>query len=141
MATIYLIGSLRNTRVPELAIELRKHGHEVFDDWYSAGPEADDYWQKHAKQRGETYHDALHGYHAEDVFLFDKRHLDRCDTVVLLMPAGKSGHLELGYAIGSGKRGFVCFDTEPDRFDVMYRFAIESGGDICFSMEELVDKL
>jgi hypothetical protein len=57
------------------------------------------------------------------------------------MPAGKSGHLELGYAIGSGKRGFVCFDQEPDRWDVMYRFAIQSGGDVCFSYNRLVEVL
>lgn len=141
MSVIYLIGSLRNQEVPLTAIELRKHGHEVFDDWYSAGPEADDMWQAHEKQKGRSYYEALHGYHAEDVFAFDKKHIDRCDTVVLLMPAGKSGHIELGYSIGAGKRGFVLFSETPDRFDVMYRFAIESGGDICFSIQELVERL
>lgn len=141
MAVIYLIGSLRNTAVPDLALALRGHGHEVFDDWWSAGPEADDCWQAHEKKKGTSYHDALHGYHAECVFEFDKKHLDRCDTAVLVMPAGKSGHIELGYAIGSGKRAFVYFPEEPDRFDVMYRFAIHSGGDICFNVNELAEKL
>jgi hypothetical protein len=138
---IYVIGSLKNPLVPEVAKAIRAKGHEAFDDWYSAGPEADDYWQAHERFKGRTYHEALHGYHAEDVFNFDKRHLDRADMGVLVMPAGKSGHLELGYMIGSGKRGSVLFSEEPDRFDVMYRFAVESGGDVYFSVDKLLESL
>ncbi len=138
---IYLIGSLRNPDVPKLGNLLRAQGHEVFDDWFGAGPEADDHWQKHETQRGTSYYDALHGYAAENVFNFDEFHLRRCDTVVLVMPAGKSGHLELGFAIGCGKRGFVAFDRVPDRWDIMYRFAIDSGGDVTFSWEDLVAKI
>ena len=43
MSKIYTIGSLRNEKVPLIANALRDAGHEVFDDWYGAGPEADDY--------------------------------------------------------------------------------------------------
>jgi hypothetical protein len=67
--------------------------------------------------------------------------MGRCDTVVLCMPAGKSGHLEFGYCCGTGKRGFILFDQEPERYDVMYRFAIESGGDVCFNLNQLVEGL
>ena len=123
MGSIYLIGSLRNERVPQTAAALRKAGFDVFDDWYAAGPEADDYWQKYEKSRGHTFAEALDGYAARHVFEFDKHHLDRCDAGVLLMPAGKSGHLELGYIMGTGKPGFILIDKEPERFDVMYRFA------------------
>jgi len=42
---------------------------------------------------------------------------------VLVLPAGKSGHLELGYMIGQGKPGYILLDGEPERFDVMYNFA------------------
>lgn len=135
---IYLIGSLRNPELPVIGNALRQAGHEVFDDWFGAGPEADDYWQKHEKQRGTSYYNALHGYAAENVFEFDKRHLNRADAVVLVMPAGKSGHLELGYAIGAGKKGYILFQEEPDRWDVMYRFAIASGGDVYFNTTDLV---
>lgn len=119
---IYLVGSLRNDMVPITAGILRQEGHDVFDDWFSAGPEADDYWQAYEKQRERSYSDALAAPHAQDVFQFDKRHLDRCDTGVLVMPAGKSGHLELGYLIGRGFDGYVLFDKEPERYDVMYNF-------------------
>lgn len=134
MSSIYLIGSLRNPRIPEIAKELRNAGHEVFDDWHSVGPECDEKWQEYEKNRGRSYKEAIEGYHAKDVFDFDKRHLDRCDTGVLVLPAGKSAHLELGYIIGRGKTGYVLFDAEPERFDIMYQFA----DGIFFSVEELI---
>lgn len=120
---IYVIGSLRNTVVPELATLLRKEGHYVFDDWYAAGPTADDCWQAYEKAKGSSYPEALAGHAARNVFNFDKRHLDASDIAILLMPAGKSGHLELGYMLGAGKIGYVLFDKEPERWDVMYQFA------------------
>ncbi len=49
--------------------------------------------------------------------------MDRCASALLVLPAGKSGHLELGYAIGSGKKGYILLDKEPERYDVMYAFA------------------
>lgn len=122
METIYVIGSLRNPRVPLIAEALRAVGYDAFDDWYAAGPEADDYWQAYEKQRGRTLAEALDGYHARHVFQFDRRHLDRADSALLVLPAGRSGHLELGYVLGRGKPGYVLLDGEPDRYDVMYRF-------------------
>lgn len=120
---IYLIGSLRNLKVPTIAYKLREAGYEVFDDWFAAGPEADDYWQAYEKGRGHSYKEALAGLAAEHVFNFDKKHLDSSDVAVLVMPAGKSGFLELGYMIGSGKPGFILLDGEPERYDVMFKFA------------------
>lgn len=120
---LYLIGSLRNPEVPLLAERLRGSGHEVFDDWFAAGPEADDMWQRYEQARGRSYSQALAGYAAGHVFEFDKHHLDLADGGILLLPAGKSGHLELGYMIGQGKPCFILCPVEPERFDVMYKFA------------------
>ena len=53
------------------------------------------------------------------------------------MPAGRSGHLELGYIIGLGKRGYILFDVEPERYDVMYQFA----QGVAFSLDELCKML
>lgn len=121
--SIYLIGSLRNPRVPEVAEQLRAAGFEVFDDWYAAGPDADDRWRDYEKARGHTFTEALAGYAGQHVFHFDRRHLERCDVAVLLAPAGKSAHLELGIVIGAKKPGFILLDGDPERFDVMYNFA------------------
>jgi len=106
-----------------VAEALRDAGHEVFDDWYAAGPDADDHWQAYELDRGHTYKEALYGPHAQTVFGFDLHHLELADVVVLVLPAGKSGHLELGWAAGRGKPSYILFDGEPTRYDVMYQFA------------------
>lgn len=120
---VYIIGSLRNPLIPKIGDIVRSWGYEAFDDWYAAGPTADDSWQEYEKARGTSYPQALQNYAARHVFAFDKHHLDRAAAGILVLPAGKSGHLELGYLIGTGKPGFVLFDGEPDRWDVMYQFA------------------
>jgi hypothetical protein len=112
---------------------LRGEGHTVFDDWYAAGPEADDKWREYEIARGHTYTEALRGLSAQHVFGFDKRYLDLSHTAVLVCPAGKSGHLELGYTLGKGKKGYILLDS-PDRWDVMYQFAtgvFDNLNDLC----------
>ena len=121
--SVYIIGSMRNPRVQEVAKALRGAGYDVFDDWQSSGPDADDHWQAYEKARGRTFREALGGYHAQHAFALDKLHLDRCDACVLVAPAGKSGHLELGYMIGRGKPGYILLDGEPERYDLMMLFA------------------
>ena len=111
---------------------------EVFDDWFAAGPEADDCWRSYEKAKGHTYPEALKGYAANHVFDFDLHHLKRVDGAVLVYPAGKSAHLELGYVAGQGKPTFILLDQEPDRFDVMLQFAT---GGIYYTVEELIASL
>lgn len=120
---IYLIGSLRNPEIPQIGNKLRAAGFEVFDDWYGAGHEADDQWQAYERLRERTFAEALAGHAAQHVFHFDKTHILRADAVMLILPAGKSGHLEFGFARGAGKPGVILMPGEPERFDVMYNFA------------------
>ena len=124
-AKVYIIGSLRNPEVTKLAKDIREQfpNVEVFDDWMAAGPEADDFWRDYEKAKGNSLEEALKGYAAQHVFNYDKGHLDTSDVVILMLPAGKSGHLELGYSIGKGKRSAILLDSQPDRYDVMYAFA------------------
>lgn len=123
MASIYLIGSLRNPEVPKVAQALRADGHEVFDEWFSAGKIADDSWRDHQQRKGLTYQDALKGYAARHIFEFDRYHLNRTDVGILLTPAGRSAHLELGYMIGKGKLAYVLLGQPSPRWDVMLCFA------------------
>lgn len=120
---IYVIGSLRNPRVPEVAAELRKCGLDAFDDWYAAGPHADDAWRDYENARGHGIIQALQGPAAKNVFEFDRRNLRAADAAVLVLPAGKSGHLEFGWTLGQGKPGIILLDIDPERYDVMYQFA------------------
>jgi hypothetical protein len=122
---LYLIGSLRNERIPELAKKIRKDNPdvEVFDDWYSAGPEADDCWKEHQQFKGLDYRQALSGPAARNVFSFDKKHLDRSTHAILVLPAGRSGHMEIMYAAyGVGCKTAILLDTKDERWDVMYQF-------------------
>jgi hypothetical protein len=137
LKSVYLVGSLRNPEVLVVAEKLRQAGFEVFDDWMAAGPEADDYWLKYEKQKGVGMKEALQSHAAKHVFEFDKYHLDRCDMAVLLLPAGKSGHLEVGYMAGKGKPTFALFDGEPDRWDVMYQFL----SSVHFSVDTLIEDM
>lgn len=133
---IYLIGSLRNEAVPKVAAEIRRYGLNVFDQWYSAGPQADDYLRDHFLAMGMNHKEILQTAAAKNIFEFDKRHILQADAVVLLMPAGKSGFLELGWALGQGKPGYILFDKDPERIDVMFQFADA----IVYSVEELCQK-
>ena len=120
---VYLIGSLRNPQVPRIAAKLRRAGFEVFDEWHSVGSRADDHFRDYERARGHKMAEALQSWEAKHIFEFDRTHLMRADVVVLVLPCGKSGHLELGWALGRGKRGYVLQQVEPARFDIMYQFA------------------
>lgn len=124
---LYLIGSLRNPRIPELAKRLRLElpDFEIFDDWFAAGPTADDSWKEYEQAKGNSYGDALSGHAARHVFEFDKSHLDRATHVLLVLPAGKSGHMEVMYgAYGAAQKPKTAILLDPDdvRWDVMYQF-------------------
>lgn len=121
--SIYVAGSLANPRIPEIAMALRAAGYDAFDAWYSSGPEADKCWQAHETQKGSTYAEALKGHAAQNTYLFDRKHLARCDMTLLVLPAGKSGHLELGWVLGRGKPGYILLDGPVEKYDVMYNFA------------------
>lgn len=126
MKTVYIVGSLRNPQIPIIGNALRSWGYEAFDDWWSASEDADEWWQKHERMKGRTYQEAINGWHAKNVHAFDKYHIDRSDAGLLVMPAGRSGHLEIGHMSGQGKPCYVLFDKEPERFDIMFRLC--SGG-------------
>ena len=125
---VYLAGSLRNPSIPSIANEMEAWFESfgrpttVFADWFAAGPDADDRWRDYEQARGWDFRDALLRPAAENVYNFDKKHMDASDAMVLALPAGKSAHLELGYMVGKGKPTVILLD-DPDRWDVMYQFA------------------
>lgn len=135
---VYIIGSLRNPEIPKIANKIQEAGHEAFADWYAAGPEADDKWRDYEKERGRGYQEALRGYAARNVFQFDRTHLERSHAAILVAPAGKSGHLELGWALGQGKRGYYLLDN-PDRWDVMLQFCTLVTDKLEDILEDLVE--
>ena len=135
---IYVIGALKNPRIPEIGNTLRQDGYDVMDEWFTPGEHADTNWQKYEGQRGRSYIEALRGRAATNIFLFDRSYLDHCDVALLVLPAGKSGMLELGYARGRGKKTIIFLDgQDPDRYDIMPNFAHF----LCKTEEELRETL
>lgn len=120
---LYLVGSLRNPQIPSIARALRAAGHDVFDDWFAAGERADDSWREYEMARGHTYLEGLRGKAAEHIVDFDFANMITSDAAVLVAPAGKSAHLELGWFLGQGKPGHILLEPDTQRWDVMFRLA------------------
>ena len=124
---IYLASSWRNARQPEAVALLRSAEHEVYD-FRNPAPgnngfawsEIDPSWQSWSPKYFLT---ALHHPIAQHGFSFDKAALDWCDTCVLLLPCGRSAHLEAGYAIGQGKPTLIVLDDVGFEPELMYLLA------------------
>ena len=59
---------------------------------------------------------AIEGFNA------DFAAMQKADTFVMVLPCGKSAHLELGWAIGAGKRTAILLEN-PVEPELMYRMA------------------
>ena len=67
--------------------------------------------------------DFLEDRRSQKAFAEDKKWLDWADTCILMLPSGRSAHLEAGYAKGCGKKLYIVGDFPPGEFDVMYGVA------------------
>lgn len=136
---IYIGGSLANARIRELGLTIQHSlslHTRVFNDWAAAHPEADDKWRDYEQEKKHTIQSALRGHAGQQVFNFDRLNLIAADIFVLVLPCGKSAHLEAGFMsglreAGFGKKVYALIDQEPQRYDVMYNFF-----DAVFSTED-----
>jgi len=55
--------------------------------------------------------------------------MNKADTFVLVLPCGKSAHLELGWAIGAGKRTAILLE-DPVEPELMYRMVDHLSTDV-----------
>lgn len=121
MAHVYVAGSMRNPRVLDVALRLRDRGHDVFVDWLSGGPQADEVWQETQQALGLNMRQAVGADYAQNILAFDERHLDRSDAVVVVGPAGKSAHMEaMRHVFKHGRVAYLYLpDGDPERWDIM----------------------
>lgn len=131
MARIYLASSWRNEQQPAVLAALREAGHEVYDfrnppngtgfTWKQVGYDTDFIASGNvtASDLG-TYLDALDTPRAIEGFQSDFGAMKWADTFVLLLPCGRSAHLEAGWAAGAGKRCVVLLSTEKFEPELMY---------------------
>jgi hypothetical protein len=118
---IYLATSWRNELHPVLVRVLRGAGHEVYDF-----RECNDFRWPSSTLRGYV-HALENNPIVAAAYQRDKEALDWCDVVLLVMPCGRSAHLEAMYASGKGKHVIVLFD-ESDPWELMYRLFLAGTG-------------
>jgi len=72
-------------------------------------------------------------------FALDKAGMDKADCCVLVLPSGRSAHLEAGYMAGEGKPVFtlVLEPCEPELMSLL----LGPPGHICAGMNELFNRL
>lgn len=122
---VYVASSWRNTESPYVVAQLREAGHDVFDfrnprpgDHGFGWREIDPAW---ATWSPEQHRANLSHPRAIAGFQSDMDGLIGAEAVVLVLPCGRSAHLEAGYAKGAGKRLIILLSSgEPE---LMYKMA------------------
>ncbi len=123
---IYVASSWRNEHQSEVVQSIRDWGHEVYDfrnpdddnHGFSWGL-IDDHWKSWSIDEYRVALDhpiATAGYHS------DFNAMQWADAFVLVMPCGRSAHLEAGWAIGAGKPTAILL-LEPAEPELMYKMA------------------
>ena len=110
MARVYVASSWRNERQPFVVGLLREWGHQVYDFRNPPGrtgfawSQIDPRWQSWS---AGDYLSALDHPLAEAGFRSDFDAMKWADVCVLVLPCGRSAHLELGWFAGVGKRTVI----------------------------------
>ena len=141
MSRIYVASSWRNPLQPTVVGFLRMADHAVYDFRNPfngvkgfAWSEIDPNWQAWSAKR---YRELLTTSPiAARGFLSDLRGMQWADTCVLVLPCGRSAHLEAGWFCGQGKR-CIILTQDGEEPELMALLAT----DICISLEEVLDAL
>ncbi len=141
-------SSWRNDYQQEVVQALRLAGHEVYDFKHPKPGDTGFRWTDVALERTEAgpctpraLKRALAHPRAVEGFASDFNAMKWTDACVLVLPCGRSAHLEAGWMAGAGKKTVVlAFDgpmhplMEPE---LMYGLL----GSLCTSIEEVVETL
>lgn len=122
---VYVASSWRNQIQPAIVRLCRTMGHEVYDfreptagnhgfSWHEIDPSIPrgpaDLILPAEQIRSMLDHPA-----SRDGFALDMGALEWCEACVLVLPCGRSAHLEAGWAVGAGKLTVgLLADGEPD---------------------------
>jgi hypothetical protein len=122
---IYVASSWRNGMQPAVVATLRAAGLEVYDfrnpepgDNGFAWSQLDPDWLDWTP---EAYVKHLDDPVAVDGYGKDFAAMEWADTFVLVLPCGRSAHLELGWAAGAGKRTAILLSEDGFEPELMYR--------------------
>ena len=132
---VYVASSWRNGYQPLVVEALRGADFEVYDfrnppeGSAFAWSEIDAGWQSWTTAE---YAEALCHPLAEAGYDADMEALEACDICVLVMPSGRSAHLEAGHAAGAGKHLVILIPQVCDA-ELMYKM-----GEMCFDVGDVV---
>ncbi len=137
---IYVASSWKNEEQPGIVHLLRAAGNEVYDfrnpqdedDGFSWS-EVDSDWKNWTP---EQYLAGLKHPAAQRGFDLDWRAMEWANVGVLVLPCGKSAHLEAGYFVGARKRLYILM-LGQDTPELMYKMATK----VCTSEEDLIAAL
>lgn len=138
---IYVASSWKNDYQPEVVGFLKKAGFDVYDfrnpgpgdngfSWESIDPE-------YKNWTAREYKDALNHPLAQAGFLNDFSAMWKSHACVLVLPCGRSAHIEAGYFIGAQKKLVIYIPEEKVIPYLMYKMTRS----ICFSLEEVKNHL
>lgn len=138
---IYVASSWRNEHQQRVVALLRNNGHEVYDfhnpphvDSGFAWSQIDPNWKNWT---AEDYRkNILSNPIAARGFMSDLRGMQWADTCLLVLPCGRSAHLEAGWFCGQGKRTIILTQDgeEPELMALL-------ATDICVSISEVLNLL
>jgi len=126
--SIYVASSWRNDLQAAVVHVLRAAGFDVYD--FKNPPNGTGFhWTEvglpNTTGRDDTcdpadYVNALDHPRSVEGFNSDFDAMEAADTFVLVLPCGRSAHLELGWAVGAGKRTAVLLE-DPCIPELMYK--------------------
>ena len=121
---IYIASSWKNAKeVRELAEHLAKEGMEVYD--FTDETKHFSFNLNMLPNHSEIdYLQFLRDVpESIEAFRVDRDGLDWANVVIMMLPCGRSSHLELGYGVGKGHICFIYGDLPLGEYEVMYHFA------------------
>ena len=133
---IYLASSWKNPMQEQYVAMLIDEGHEVYD-FKETGFHWSDLDTEYDKWTPVEFRRGLSDYRSIEHFELDKDAMDWADTCVLLLPCGRSAHLEAGYMAGEGKNVVALLDPGEVIPELMYSLL----SDICVTKDELLKYL
>lgn len=133
---IYVASSWRNEVQPYVVAALRNAGHEVYDFKNPREGEHGFHWSEVDPQwkewTCEQFRNALTHPISRKGFGSDWGAMCAADACVLVMPCGRSAHIEAGYFVGAKKQLVILLEkAEPE---LMYLMA----DNLCLTIEEVV---
>lgn len=138
---IYVASSWRNDRQPLIVSLLKEAGYTVYDFRHPVKGNNGFHWEEIDKNWQhwtlKEYKKALSHQIANEGFLYDYSAMEEADACVLVLPCGRSAHIEAGYFVGARKKLLILLSDREHEVELMYKMADH----ICLNIKELLDKL